>query len=141
MYLTPQHCTSYPEPLLRDFAKTVLGAERCSCKYLQALRVVLGNMSLADRLRVRLGFRVEVDFATPRTMRTLIDQFHSAGLLSDDGWTDSSGYKHTSKVYYGRTDGDEGDQDAYSRLQRGQEAMDFRRHMQELGITDADCPH
>lgn len=141
MYLSVQHTTNYPEALLRAFATATLGAQRCSDDYLSALRVVLGNMSLADRIGVPLKLRIAVDFATPRTMRTLIHQLARAGFLHDDKWVGFRGHLHESKVYRGRMGTPLDGSDTYLRLQRRQEDVDFNRQMHALGIMEGDCPY
>lgn len=72
--------TDYPEPLLREFARDVLGACRIRPGYLEALRVVLGNQAQAERWGYTLQQNIRVDFATEREMRTINDQMKQAGI-------------------------------------------------------------
>jgi hypothetical protein len=78
--LTGHFSTSVPEPLLREFARDVLGACRFSRGYLPALRVVLGNQAHAERSRHTLEQNVRVEFATERAMRTINRQMEDAGI-------------------------------------------------------------
>lgn len=138
MRCDPLRQTNISEPLLREIA-TSLGAKRCSVAYLEALRIILGNMAHADRLGVRLRLPLDVPFASERTMRTIITQMETAGMLRRDAWTDSLGRAHLSSVYWGRMEGRGERLDVYSRIQREQEEADFRRSMTALGIEAADC--
>lgn len=72
-----------PEPLLRDFARDTLGAERIRAGYLEALRVVLGNQAHAARRGYTLEQNIRVDFATAREMRTINEQMRAAGITKD----------------------------------------------------------
>lgn len=69
-----------PDTLLREMAGSVLGAQRCSEAYLEALKVVLGNQAHAERRGYVLEMNLRVSFASPRTMRTIIDQMEEAGI-------------------------------------------------------------
>jgi hypothetical protein len=75
--------TTLPEPLLREFAREVLKAQRLRAGYLKALRVVLGNQAHAERGGYTLEQNVRVDFATEREMRTIKDQMRAAGITVD----------------------------------------------------------
>jgi hypothetical protein len=68
------------DDLLREVAREALGAMRCSEKYLDALRVVLGNQADAERHGYRLELNVRVSFASEKVMRTILDQMRTAGL-------------------------------------------------------------
>lgn len=68
------------DELLREMARTTLGAVRCSEQYLDALRVVLGNQAEADRYGYVLELNQRVSFAPARVMRTIIDQMQAAGV-------------------------------------------------------------
>jgi hypothetical protein len=72
--------TSWPEPLLEEFARDVLGARRINSGYLEALRIVLGNQAQAEREGYTLEQNRRVDFTTERTMRTINAQMHAAGI-------------------------------------------------------------
>ncbi len=148
MLLNKSHTTNLSNSLLKCFANEVLKAHRLSNGYLQALRVILGNMSLADRLGVSLRFSIDVPFASKSTMRTIIDQLVKAGFTYDKiDWTDN-GYRHRSRNYKGRLEvlpDDVGQRltptQIYSILQRGQEQVDATRNFYSLGIYESDCPY
>lgn len=75
--------TALPEDDLREFAREVLGAQRMSAAYLDALRITLGNQAHAERYRVLLELNIKTPHApsiTERTMRTIIDQMTDAGI-------------------------------------------------------------
>lgn len=72
--------TTTPEPVLRLLARESLGAVRMSSKYLEALRVVLGNQAEAERRGYLVELNVRTSFATERTMRTILDQMKAAGV-------------------------------------------------------------
>lgn len=74
--------TTWPEPLLVEFARETLGAQRISSGYLDALRVVLGNQAHAERGGYTLEQNLRVDFATERVMRTINAQMHAAGITT-----------------------------------------------------------
>lgn len=74
---------SWPEPLLKEFARETLGAVRIRSGYLDALRVVLGNQAHAERHGYTLEQNIRVDFATERVMRTINEQMHAAGITQD----------------------------------------------------------
>jgi hypothetical protein len=141
MRLDAERRASCPESALREFAATSLGAQRCSGSYLSALRVVLGNMALADRLGVRLTLSLDVFFASKQTMRTIISQLHASKFVTRNGWTDSLGHAHVRYLYQGRADSRRERVDLYSRIQREQEEADFRRFMESLGVQQEDCPY
>lgn len=66
---------------LREYAAETLGASRCSAQYLHALRVVLGNQADAERHGYTLELNTRVSFATIQTMRTIIKQMATVGLI------------------------------------------------------------
>jgi hypothetical protein len=72
--------TNLPEPLLKEFARDVLKAQRIRVGYLEALRVVLGNQAQAERGGYTLQQSIRVDFASEREMRTINDQMKAAGI-------------------------------------------------------------
>jgi len=137
--LDPGRRSTLPEPLLREVAGE-LGTKRCSADYLEALAVTLGNMAAADRLGASLRLPVAVPFATPRTMRTILERLESAGRVERCSLTDSKGRPHEVRVYRGMA-AREPAADLFERLQREAEAADFERQMQALGIQADDCPH
>lgn len=75
--------TTWPEPLLTEFARDTLGAVRIRSGYLDALRVVLGNQAHAERHGYTLEQNIRVDFATERVMRTINEQMHAACITRD----------------------------------------------------------
>jgi hypothetical protein len=70
------------EDLLREFAKEQLKAVRLTAKYLEALRIVLGNQADAERKCHVLEMNIRVDFASERVMRNIIDQMSLAGITT-----------------------------------------------------------
>jgi hypothetical protein len=78
--LQGHHRATISEGLLDDFARNTLGAQRCSERYRDALRVVLGNQAEAERWGYRLELNRRVPFTTERTMRTILDQMEAVGL-------------------------------------------------------------
>lgn len=134
------HRSNWPEDLLREFANHTLKAKRCSASYLEALRFILGNMSLADRIGVELLIPVDVEFASRSTMETLRSQLKAAGLVNEYRWMDGAGYPHRSLFYRGRmSNEDEGS--LYGRIQREQERVDFTRFLYSLGVYEEECPY
>lgn len=75
--------TSWPEPLLKEFARETLGAVRIREGYLDALRVVLGNQAHAERHGYTLEQNIRVDFASVQVMRTINAQMKAAGITED----------------------------------------------------------
>lgn len=149
MELSACHRTNYPDHLLRDFAANVLGAKRCSAEYMRVLRIILGNLSLADRIGARLRLCIDVPFASRPVMRTIIGQLKDAKLTREERWVDDRGFPHTSQIYQGRMvvcpddvdDCDDVQQRMYIILQRAQERVDFTRQLYALGIHEEDCPY
>ena len=66
--------------LLREFGQDVLKAKRMSAKYLDALRIVLGNQADAERRGYILEMNLRLLFASERVMRNIIDQMKAAGI-------------------------------------------------------------
>jgi len=130
--------TDYPEAPLREWAAQLLGAQRCSTKYLAALRIVLGNMSRADRHGAVLQLTTTESFTSRRTMRTLLEQLATAGLVERWGDAPQGCYRYRGKHPGGRR-GDAADQ--YNQLQREAEEADFRRYCKAIGVSEADCPY
>jgi len=79
--LRPNLVADLPDDLLREFATTTLGAVRCSERYLDALRVVLGNQADAERNGYRLELNTRVPFASEKTMRGILSQMEAAGII------------------------------------------------------------
>lgn len=131
----PSH---YPEAPLREWAAQALGAQRCSEKYLAALRIVLGNMSRADRHGAMLQLTTTEEFATRQTMRTLLEQLTSAGLVERWGTHQQGCYRYRGKHPTGRRPTAE---EHYNQMQRAAEDADFERYCIAIGITVDDCPH
>lgn len=91
------------DELLREFATDRLGAERCSAQYLEVLRVVLGNQANAEKCGHVLEMNQRVPFATPRVMRTVIDQMR-AGRISFGAVVGlGQGRSQTVQCFSGRT--------------------------------------
>lgn len=68
------------DDLLKEFARDRLGAQRVSAKYLDALRVVLGNQAQAERDGFVLEMNQRVQFAPEKVMRNIIDQMCAAEI-------------------------------------------------------------
>lgn len=126
--------TDYPECLLREWVTATLAASRCSADYLEALRVVLGNMALADRLGSRLWMGATQCFASRQVLRTILLQLHAAGLVRRVAG---------AMLYQGAprptplTDG----ADLYTALQRETEDADFMRFRAKVGLCVGDIPY
>lgn len=88
-----------PEPLLREFARDVLAAERIRAGYLEALRVVLGNQAHADRGGYTLEQNTRVGFATEREMRTINDQMQAARITKGQPVTLGAGRVQTVQCF------------------------------------------
>lgn len=69
-----------PDELLREFAQEQLGAQRCSSKYLHALRVVFGNQAHAERVGYVLEQNLRALDVPERVMRNIIDQMRKAKI-------------------------------------------------------------
>lgn len=65
---------------LRAFARDTLGAKRCSGQYLDVLRIILGNQADAEQKGYVLEMNQRAPFASPRVMRTIIEQMQAAGV-------------------------------------------------------------
>jgi len=65
---------------LRDIAHDTLGAVRCSQKYLDALRIVLGNQAHAERFGYLLEMNTRTTFTSEKVMRTILGQLEAAGI-------------------------------------------------------------
>lgn len=91
--------TKLPDPLLREFARDVLKAQRIRVGYLEALRVVLGNQAHAERGGYNLEQNIRVDFATEREMRTINDQMRTAGITEDRPVTLGAGRVQTVQCF------------------------------------------
>lgn len=74
--------TTWPEPLLVEFARETLGAQRISSRYLDALRVMLGNQAHAERGGYTLEQNLRVDFASVQVLRTINAQMQAAGITT-----------------------------------------------------------
>jgi hypothetical protein len=68
------------DKFLREFARDDLGAARCSQKYLDALRIVLGNQTHAEQFGYLLEMNTRTAFATEKVMRTILCQMDMAGV-------------------------------------------------------------
>ncbi len=128
----------YPESTLREWAEQALGAQRCSEKYLEALRIVLGNMSRADRHGAMLRLSTTEAFTTRQTMRTLLEQLTSAGLVERWGTTQQGCYRYRGKHPTGRRLTAE---EHYNLMQQAAEDAAFERYCRAIGISKDDCPY
>ena len=68
------------DTLLREFARSELGALRCSAQYLEALRVVLANQAHAEQRGYVIELNIRVPFTSERTMRTIVEQMRAAKI-------------------------------------------------------------
>ncbi|QPF74471.1 hypothetical protein G8A07_17130 [Roseateles sp. DAIF2] len=68
------------DELLREIASDTFGAVRCSQKYLNAMRVVLGNQAHAEQFGYLLEMNTRTSFATEKVMRTILGQMDQAGV-------------------------------------------------------------
>lgn len=68
------------DELLREIAGDTFGAVRCSHKYLDAMRVVLGNQAHAEQFGYLLEMNTRTSFATQKVMRTILGQMDQAGV-------------------------------------------------------------
>lgn len=115
--------TTTPEPVLRMLARESLGATRMSSKYLEALRVVLGNQAEAERRGYLVELNVRTSFATERTMRTILDQLQGAGAIFTK--TVSLGPGRCQEVKcFGRRRAECGSADAPEELERSYRATE-----------------
>ena len=81
---------------------STLGAVRCSAKYLEALNCVLGNQAAADRIGALLELNLDNPVCSPRTMRTILQQMHGAGLVNRHHKYLGAGRVQWVYVYRGR---------------------------------------
>ena len=132
-----RYVADIPDDLLREFARETLGAQRCSAEYLDALRVVLGNQAWAERGGLRLEQNRRVDFATERTMRTVIGQMQAAGVTQ--GWMVrlGEGKGQTVQLFRGRRDMAL----SLEELERLEEPEPAFGEAIPESITDADVPY
>jgi len=68
------------DELLREIAGDTFGAVRCSRKYLDAMRIVLGNQAHAEQFGYILEMNTRTTFATEKVMRTILAQMEQAGV-------------------------------------------------------------
>lgn len=130
--------TDYPEVTLREWAAQTLGAQRCSKKYLAALRIVLGNMSRADRHGATLQLTTTEAFASRQTMRTLLDQLTTAQLVERWGDAPQGCYRYRGTHPMRRRPTAE---DQYNQMQRAAEDADFQRYCKAISVSEDDCPY
>lgn len=130
--------TGYSADGLKGWAAQVLGARRCSTKYLAALAIIFGNMARADLQGATLLLTTIAPYATRQTMRTILEQLSAAGLVKR--WRNR---KQAVYAYQGVT-GLGSEEDAatrYNRIQRHAEEADAMRYSRDIGIQPADCPY
>lgn len=130
----PECTGDYPEALLREWARDMLGAVRCSEDYLAALRIVLGNMARADRHGATLHLANDAPFATRQTMRTILRQLLDAGLVALRQARGAVVY-----AYQGQQPSD--DHGPLERLYREVEDAAFNRFRQRVGLCVGDVPY
>lgn len=83
--LRPKLYATINEDLLTNFAKTELGAQRCSEKYLHALRIVLGNQADAEQRGYRLEMNIRNSCKIPeRVLRNIIDQMKASQITEGE---------------------------------------------------------
>lgn len=130
--------TGYSEDGLRGWAAQVLGAKRCSPKYLAALAIIFGNMARADLQGATLLLKTIAPYASRQTMRTILEQLCAAGLVKR--WSNP---KQAVYAYQGVTglDGAEDAATRYNRIQRDAEEADATRYSRDIGIHPTDCPY
>jgi hypothetical protein len=97
--LRAQERADISDDLLREFARDTLGAVRTSAQYLDALRVVLGNQAHAERNGYTLEMNVRTTFATPRVMRSIIDQMQAADITTSRRVSLGGGHTQVVQVY------------------------------------------
>lgn len=156
MKLSDEFPTTWPDDLLREFARDVLKVQRFSAGYLDALRCVLGNQARADHNGTTLDMNTRVDFATVRTMTTIVHQMHEAGRVTQQPRVMGEG--RTAQVYvYGRWTHpaislelqerqqearDDGARTASLLTRQGQQmAQEFNERQDALNIADTDVPY
>lgn len=130
--------TGYSEDGLKGWAAQVLGAKRCSRKYLAALAIIFGNMARADLHGATLLLKTIAPYASRQTMRTILEQLSAVGLVKR--WRNP---KQAVYAYQGVT-GVGSDEDAatrYNRIQRSADEADAMRYDRDIGIHLADCPY
>ncbi len=137
--LSTNYAARCPDHVLIDFAKHTLGMQRCRADSMDALRVILGNQAHAEQIGGRLRLSRTAGFASEQTVRTLIDRFVDAGLARKERLTCARGRTNDIAVFKGVPQ-DRGHYDhEYIRLQRAQEAEDWRRMVIFPGWDQA-CP-
>lgn len=115
------------DALLRQFARDTLGALRCSEQYLDALRIVLGNQAQAEKYGYTLEMNRRVSFASPRVMRTIIDQMQAVGISFGSVVGLGMGRSQAVQCYPGRTGRHRNPADELEFRNRQQEARDDAR--------------
>ena len=115
------------DDLLREFARDTLGAVRCSEQYLDALRIVLGNQAHAEKYGYTLEMNQRVTFASPRVMRTIINQMQAAGISFGSTVGLGMGRAQAVQCYPGRTGKHQSPADELEFRDRRQEAEDDAR--------------
>ncbi|MGC4059615.1 MAG: hypothetical protein QM749_01640 [Aquabacterium sp.] len=116
------------EDLLRGFANDTLGAIRISSKYLDALRVVLGNQAQAERHGHILEMNIRNDFICPeRVMRTIIDQMKAVGITAGRKVSLGANRSQVVQVFESRAEPFDGDDESLKAMLRDEElAADTR---------------
>jgi hypothetical protein len=127
------------DPLLREFAHCHLGAVRCSERYLDALRVVLGNQADVEQHGYTLELNQRTTFAPPRVMRQIIDQMRRAGITRGTVVTLGRGRSQVVQCYLETTASSRRNREAASatleRMRRAAEAADDKRKTKTSGAA------
>lgn len=139
MRVAEKAASDYPDELLREWAKTELRAQRCSEKYLQALRHVLSRMSSADLRGELLRLSSTVSYAPRQVMRRILEQMTWAGYVKS--WSAGG---ETHYAYRGAPSPRRAGEDAateYEKIQRAAEDAALERHYRQMAIQNQDCPY
>jgi len=138
--------SDYPVEVLKEWAQETLGIKRCAPGHLKALAIILSRMLHADLHGARIEFATIARYAGRQTLRTLLNQLCSAGLLRR-----SPDLKRATYFYWGRADQDK-DQDQsqarnergaalYVSIQREAEDVAFQRYVKRVGMSPDECPY
>ncbi len=143
--LQERHTTNLSEDLLKEYARDDLGAQRISEKYLDALRIVLGNQAHALRYGYDVEMNQRVSFATPKVMRTIVDQMAAAGISQGKAVGLGNGRRQVIQCFSGNQErqplawsGDPAEE--LERMYRSREAEDRYDLTRHPSIQDDDIP-
>jgi hypothetical protein len=119
-------------------ARETLGAVRCSEQYLDALRIILGNQAQAEKYGYVLEMNQRVSFASPKVMRTIIDQMQAAGVSFGSVVGLGSGRSQVVQCFSGKVGGHMSPAEELEHRDRKQEAEDDVRR--EAAIARGEFP-